>query len=713
MSLSLSRPSSAKRKPLHQRTQSQNNESPRPSSTLRLVPTACADSDPVDENDVNIYFQSPYPTKPAHILAPTLDTSQGPSANTPPFQHASRDNISDHSVPSLSELSSTLLTGNASSLTWKASSASSSTSVPQSISPHVSDDENQLNSSGSSSVATLPPLPRTIRVVRQEERTPSPSNSSSGECSIIRAYSSSSDDSSSNVVRLGYTSSPNLVPLNTSSSSPTVLHDRGSHFVRAERSDSSLYSLNSFGTARRYPTRSSRRNQTALAHYILEDQPSSQTPSIPSSPPLPVLKSFESTSSFAPSDSVCGPPAASSVHSAASSSEIQAIIESGLAVQYPSLRAASTSSLWADTSVSLIPAPLMIDRPSGRWNPHLSTVSSVENQDQQLDFPFDPAQTTTEGMNEVEKLELQDRITHLQSPPILKHKTSGTLSYRSSISRLDSIRSLSRPGSSASGILTYIPAWAKIYYQHGGAAFLSAVSLVESSRPSTPREAQPVTWMPITGSISRPRARPRQNSRPELVSKVQEPEPVQKPKLIMEQEQIVLQPEPIKQPKPVKHKPSHDPRTHWAGIVQVDEITSQISEEPPVRKAWSPHLYPDKRTGNVKRSIWKAPSIDEAAEDTWGRRNMQIAAFCLGFIFPLAWLIGAFLPLPLKPPSPEDETINPDIEKALRHRGALADSLRYENARWWRNLNRWMTPVGLVIIIIIITLSVLGSRNAL
>lgn len=30
---------------------------------------------------------------------------------------------------------------------------------------------------------------------------------------------------------------------------------------------------------------------------------------------------------------------------------------------------------------------------------------------------------------------------------------------------------------------------------------------------------------------------------------------------------------------------------------------------------------------------------------------------------------------------------------------------RYENARWWRNLNRWMTPLGLVIIAIVVSLS--------
>lgn len=44
----------------------------------------------------------------------------------------------------------------------------------------------------------------------------------------------------------------------------------------------------------------------------------------------------------------------------------------------------------------------------------------------------------------------------------------------------------------------------------------------------------------------------------------------------------------------------------------------------------------------------------------------------------------------------------PDIEKAAAHRAVLADNLRYENARWWRNLNRCMTPVGLSIIIIVV-----------
>jgi hypothetical protein len=87
---------------------------------------------------------------------------------------------------------------------------------------------------------------------------------------------------------------------------------------------------------------------------------------------------------------------------------------------------------------------------------------------------------------------------------------------------------------------------------------------------------------------------------------------------------------------------------------------------------------------------------------------MQVWSFCLGFVFPLAWFIAAFLPLPEKPDAVLDEN-GPELEMALKMRLHELGRRRYENARWWRNLNRWMTPLGLVIIAIVITLAVVGS----
>lgn len=121
-----------------------------------------------------------------------------------------------------------------------------------------------------------------------------------------------------------------------------------------------------------------------------------------------------------------------------------------------------------------------------------------------------------------------------------------------------------------------------------------------------------------------------------------------------------------------------------------------------------------------------------------GRRNIQVVLFILGFILPLcellvdvdprptpfvmnivankfstAWMIAAFLPLP---PCPQPEmseqarTSLINVEMELR-RVAVVDELQYWSARWWRNLNRIMAVVGLLVIGAIVALVVVGVRQ--
>jgi hypothetical protein len=158
-------------------------------------------------------------------------------------------------------------------------------------------------------------------------------------------------------------------------------------------------------------------------------------------------------------------------------------------------------------------------------------------------------------------------------------------------------------------------------------------------------------------------------------------------------------------------------------------IENQIPRE------WSPHLHPDMRHNKARRSKWKAPSMDETYETLFSRRNIQIYSFCLGFVFPLgklyiyflhplssvgvarlvvnyrfrhtlAWLIASFLPLPSKVCEVHQEatTGRPDLEQnAFENRVVLMDEMRYENARWWRNLNRCMMPLGVGVIATVVS----------
>ena len=78
-------------------------------------------------------------------------------------------------------------------------------------------------------------------------------------------------------------------------------------------------------------------------------------------------------------------------------------------------------------------------------------------------------------------------------------------------------------------------------------------------------------------------------------------------------------------------------------------------------------------------------------------------------IYVLAWFAAAFLPLPPKPTidekgkQPERHTSVTSIGQDLESRLAPMDEAQYENARWWRNLNRLMIPVGICIIAAIVS----------
>ncbi|KMU89291.1 hypothetical protein CIHG_06963 [Coccidioides immitis H538.4] len=242
-------PSSKRRRPLHERTPSQSNERP-PASTLRLV------MDKSSEDEADIYSTDPYPTKPEHILLPTPSDNQygGPltsnpvsasfhndSTDTSPSsaEYASRNFPEDHGG-SVSELSTLVQEGNLSSFIWGESQNSSNTSIPHLATPVIDEAVEAGDEKSESSDRTrLPPLNTTIKTVPQDDSTPEQSDSGL------------TSSSSPIVVRLGLTSSPNIIPLESSSPNFMPLVTSSPYYVKESASDSSLYSANTFGTARR------------------------------------------------------------------------------------------------------------------------------------------------------------------------------------------------------------------------------------------------------------------------------------------------------------------------------------------------------------------------------------------------------------------------------------------------------------------------------
>ncbi|KAI9826829.1 MAG: hypothetical protein M1832_005768 [Thelocarpon impressellum] len=147
----------------------------------------------------------------------------------------------------------------------------------------------------------------------------------------------------------------------------------------------------------------------------------------------------------------------------------------------------------------------------------------------------------------------------------------------------------------------------------------------------------------------------------------------------------------------------------------IHESFSRGNYRRPITDDWSPRLQPNRRT--ARYSVWEAPQLPDKAETSLiSRRGMQVICFCLGFIFPLAWMLAAVLPLPRDPrktPPSKGKSrgdANADIEKALDRDVGIIDEIEFEHARWWRNVNRIMSIAGLLILVAIIVMVVTAVR---
>lgn len=256
-----------------------------------------------------------------------------------------------------------------------------------------------------------------------------------------------------------------------------------------------------------------------------------------------------------------------------------------------------------------------------------------------------------------------------------RSRLSHLLSHRSSDRDLHSSAS-SRPGSFTSASL---PAWARLYYGSGERKWLAAPSIRSYSDDSRPGSS----WGAPSGS-------PANHDFPPNVASHR------------------------KRPNEVSNNIDVMPMAPDAfGTVRlgIRRMTSSI---------WSPHLQRDRRASRY--SIWQPPSTTWSHDNgLFGRRNIQILLFSIGFVFPFAWIIAAFLPLPQIPHlnmldggdhSTTDFGIHEDAEpEALRRPIMPIDDIQFQSARWWRNVNRFMSIIGLLIIGAIIALVVVSVKS--
>lgn len=630
-----------------------------------------------------MYTATPFPTKPEQILLPIPGKGQqgyisdtgfsyadnpGPSTSTwssPAFSHAAASSTHDLSIRETWDVSSTVDTVNSPPQMWD-DPVSSKSSLPE-ISPvakhddYTSDGPDEPEYSDDEMIV-LPTATPTIKAVISEPPT-SPKSVRDEDQSII-GYSSPNIEqigapSSPNFETIGAPSSPNFVTLDNSS--VNFLPSAAANSDSEPRSNS-LSSWNSRGTAVRHAGVTAPWIHTAGS----SEQLSTRSPSsFHSSPPLRSVASFRSNPRR-PSASRSRSPTSSS-RSYRSVSEMAAAIDSGIPIQYPRIRAPSSSSR-ADTSVSsdrdftpvrdFTPGPA-----SGRWNPHLSRVSSVwsdedlanlaatgENEHTpacEMSEPAIPETALTSKtsnssvwlVTDSDEDERQDSLTNLPPRPGFPQSLS------SGSKRSNSTRSLKRPGTSSSTVWHILPTWAKIYYRADALGLNSALSIMDVSRPSSARPGtsnssvfnfnlMPTPLNPRGRSPERPRSPQRPASPPRPRSPQQTA-----PAALLQQTALPQRPGAVRFVQRRIESDPLDPRAHWVPDPDEDgEVVGTPRHR--LRHSWSPHLYTDRQGIPHSMSAWTAPSLDSTNEPVFGRRNIQVYSFCLGFIFPLGelWL---------------------------------------------------------------------------
>ncbi|PYH98891.1 hypothetical protein BO71DRAFT_13647 [Aspergillus ellipticus CBS 707.79] len=690
---------SPKRRALHERTPSQTNEDSPPSS-LRAVSEKHNDPEPHD-----VYSATPYPTKPEQILLPRpgkgqefipdsrFHVDEAPdlyAGNTSTeLSHIGDSSMNERSVSDPWDLSSTFDAANTPSQVWEDDPSSSKSSFPDPILP---DHKPTDNKSDEGSVAgysdeepntlPLPRAPPTIKTVVSQPQSRNPSG----------PETLASSNSSPNVVPIGPPSSPNFVALDSSSLNfvPLGASSNPSSLTRSN----SLSSLNSLGTVIRYIGAAQWTRGSSSEHSSSR----SRSQSVRSNPPYQV-SSVKSNSTLARDRSHSGSVTSSS--RSGPSSDIQAIVDSGVFLQYPTIRAPSSSSSRVDVSNTedaqdqqdQQPQEPTADYSSDRFKTHLSTVTSrwsaecdsrsispaADSIDTNLAQTRRPSpalvrqQRTSSSMWLVSDSDNDEQMDNISSLPARPSNPAVPCSL-SSDSRRSSMRSNMRPPTSGSFSFNILPNWARMYYQSNEQPEDSILPVGEASRPPSARpttsNTNPLYRLPTAASHART-----------MTSEMRE--------------SVRWKPDP------------RDPRSHW---VKGPETEKRESSRHRLQHSWSPHLFPDRRVNGPRAGTRGAPSLDSRMESLFGRRNIQVWSFCVGFVFPLAWLIASFLPLPDKPdPNVVEEDVENQLEMTLRLRLRDLERKRYENARWWRNLNRWMNPLGLVIITIVITLAVVGT----
>lgn len=351
-----------RRKPLHERSDSHANE--RTSPTLRLI------GDP----NARIYTSSPFPSLPSHILSPKSNNDGGQG-----LVFEDEEDVSDPDGPRyMPEQHEFLATPHTSRSKGKEIAAV--------------EDDNGSEFRFPVAESFLPPSP------------PLPSSTTRQQSSPFTASDVDLDYSSSTAMKRGIDGgeriSDEIVQL---PSVPGRGEALGSHrftqdfsltplqqSMPSKSSDTSLSSNGSTGTVVRTKPQG-RPYRGSYTAFPISNRPSSSTSNISIPPPDPIprkpvpRRSDPDVSPISPGS----PPSPNfptysafdrrRTPSLSTTVRLQGGLQPGVNLQYPIVRPPTASQSWAESTSTLTRPPRSVN--PDRWNPHLSTVDSVDTED--------------------------------------------------------------------------------------------------------------------------------------------------------------------------------------------------------------------------------------------------------------------------------------------------------------------------------------------
>ena len=611
------------RRPLHERSDSHVNEISQP--TLRVI----------GDSDAKIYASTPFPTQPSQILSPNGRKRQSVFED-------SAVSVSDRGPPT----------------------ATSEEQGPQLKRPSKDKEiaSSKYNHGFESELPiTSPDLPPALF----EKRKKTESLATGIDKGKRRAMDYGIDEEriSDEIVELPSVPSRRHSGSETYDFSP--FEAEPSEYSRpqgviSKSSDHSLSSAGSTDTVVKHNVQ----NQPSRGSYTVFP-PSSRFALSPSTPLDPALYSDDNSlspvSSTSPTSSVSPLSATAPVFpsfghrdSFPTQETREESIDRVPSLQYAVVRPPVASGSWAKSSTIAIPkrAVRMNDSNETRkWSPHLSTVqseatgerSSSSTRHERIDMQSSSSSMAVDRSSTSSRFptlpvpalvprrdssgstirvvgEESDVVTDMPSPN-LRSYNFGFPSLVSADSRRGSTIT-TRPGSRGSFLRDSIPAWAR--YEQILAAEDNSEETLTLQRTYYAHEARNATL--VTPSVASEPSDSRPGTR-NSISSLNFPAGI------------------FRTRSRVQQMNSTQPNRDSMAITPADPVNEEIDNEEieitgsPRRKIsqpWSPHLWHDRRNAKNRRTIFKAPSLDEAAEgNAPSRRNTQVWLFALGFLVPL------------------------------------------------------------------------------